>query len=477
MLDPIVNGVKLFREKIYQFFPRRRDTAMDLVDSLASNTQAKSVVELSLNPLHRRNYCSITRAIDEFYSGLSQEDKQLQNKQLTRILSTCCSPLKGRLFHLFALDCTPNPRVFAKTLSDRGIVHSPNPISSNTPITIGHQYSIAVYLPEKSSEDTPPWVIPLSCERVRTDQIGTQIGMKQISHCITQPAFQGKLCVSVGDCAYSDSICISQASKNSDQVHVSRVKNNRVFYEALPEIQQKKRGRPKRYGKKFKLNSKRLRRPDESCELKTVSKKGKDLTVTIECWNNMRMRGKKESNTSKIPLRLMRIRIYDSSSGKLMFKRPMWLIVTGDRQNELSLTDVYNIYRQRFDIEHFFKFGKNRLMMNKTQTPETDHEEAWWQFSMMAYTQLYACRTLADYMPTPWGKYLDKYKSPERDKSPTQVQKSFSRIIRGIGTPAQPPKMRNKSIGRIQGAIQSKRKRHPVVIKNKNREIRSSETT
>ncbi|OGT38479.1 MAG: hypothetical protein A3F11_05075 [Gammaproteobacteria bacterium RIFCSPHIGHO2_12_FULL_37_14] len=137
MLDAIVNRVKQFREKIYQFFPSRRDAAMELVDSLARNTQAKSVVELSLNPLHRRNYCSITRSIGEFYAGLSQEKKQRQNKQLTKILSECCSPLQKRPYHLFALDCTPNPRVFAKILSDRGIVHAPNQIYGNAPITIG----------------------------------------------------------------------------------------------------------------------------------------------------------------------------------------------------------------------------------------------------------------------------------------------------------------------------------------------------
>jgi hypothetical protein len=107
-------------------------------------------------------------------------------------------------------------------------------------------------------------------------------------------------------------------------------------------------------------------------------------------------------------------------------------------------------------------------MMNKIQTPETDHEEAWWQFTMMAYAQLYACRALADYMPTPWGKYLEEFKSTDREKSPTQVQKSFSRIIRGIGTPAQAPKPRNKSIGRVKGTIQIKRQRHPVIIKSKN---------
>lgn len=475
MLDAIVNRAKQFREKIYQFFPFRRDAAMELVDSLASNTHAKSVVELSLNPLHRRNYCSITRSIDEFYARLSPENKQQQNKQLTQILSECCSSLQKRQYHLFALDCTSNPRVFAKTLSDRSIVHAPNPIYNNLPITIGHQYSIAVYLPEKLSEDAPPWVVPLSCERVSTEQKSTLVGMEQINHCISQAVFKGALCVSVGDCSYSGSSCISQAHINPEQVHVSRAKNNRVFYNAIPEKTRKSRGRPKRYGMKFCLNAKRLRMPDESTKLKITSKKGKELTVAIGCWNNMRMRGKKGSDTSKMPLRLLRIRVYDGA-GELLFKRPMWLIVSGKKQDELSLADVYYIYRHRFDIEHFFKFGKNRLLMNKTQTPEVAHEEACWQFTIMAYAQLYACRALAEYMPTPWEKYLDEFKSSEREKSPNQVQKSFSRIIRGIGTPAQAPKPRNKSNGRMKGDVQPKRKRYPVIVKSKNSIIRDAMT-
>jgi len=68
MLDEIVPVLKNFRDQIYQFFPSRQDAAMELVDALSSNTNATSVVELSLNPLHRRNYCSITRVVDEFYT-------------------------------------------------------------------------------------------------------------------------------------------------------------------------------------------------------------------------------------------------------------------------------------------------------------------------------------------------------------------------------------------------------------------------
>ena len=86
---------------------------------------------------------------------------------------------------------------------------------------------------------------------------------------------------------------------------------------------------------------------------------------------------------------------------------------------ELSLSDIFLSYRQRFDIEHFFRFGKTRLLMNKIQTPDVRHEEAWWQLVM-------------------------------------------------IGTPAQPPKVRKNALGRQVGDIQVKRIRHPIVKKRKN---------
>lgn len=469
MINQIKEKLKALRNHIYNFFPRRRDAAIELVDSLCSNTHAKSVVELSLNPLHRRNYCSITRVIDEYYANDSIEEKQRQNKQLTKILSTCCQPLQERHYHLFGLDCTSQARIFSKTLADRGIVHAPNPVMGNKPITVGHQYSLAVYFPEKLQDNSPPWVIPLSCERISTQQKGTLLGMKQIANCIAQPVFHGTLCVSVGDCAYSDGPCIIEANKNPDQIHVSRAKNNRILYDSPKKSYQIKRGRPKQYGKKFQLNAKPLKKPDDSTSFEIISKKGKKLLIVIEAWNDILMRGKRISNTSQIPFRLIRARVFDALSGELLYARPMWLIVSGKRRNELSLKDIYQIYRQRFDIEHFFKFGKNKLLMDKTQTPDVNHEESYWQFTMIAYAQLYMGRQLANSMPTPWQKYLDEFKSQDQERSPTQVQKSFSRIIHEIGTPAKPPKPRKKSIGRQKGSVQIKRQRHDVIVKGKNK--------
>jgi hypothetical protein len=178
------------------------------------------------------------------------------------------------------------------------------------------------------------------------------------------------------------------------------------------------------------------------------------------------MRGKKNLDMSKHPFRLLKITVL-KSSGVPLFQRPMWLIVSGEKRNDLSLIEIYNIYRQRFDLEHFFRFGKNKLLMNKSQTPETDHEESWWQLVTIAYAQLYLSRDLARNMPKPWEKYLPEFKLPDREIAPTQVQNDFGRIIREIGTPAKPPKPRKKSKGRQQGDKQIKRPRHAVVIKKR----------
>jgi hypothetical protein len=135
MLDAIVNFIKLFREQIYCFFPRRRDAAMELINALASNTTAGSVVALSLNPLHRRNYCSITRVLDEFF--LPGMDRKTRQDDVTKILSEQCIELIEKDYYLSGVDCTPNPRRYAPTQKDCGFVYAPNMISGNKPVTIG----------------------------------------------------------------------------------------------------------------------------------------------------------------------------------------------------------------------------------------------------------------------------------------------------------------------------------------------------
>ena len=72
------------------------------------------------------------------------------------------------------------------------------------------------------------------------------------------------------------------------------------------------------------------------------------------------------------PFTLIRVRVL-AEDGPTVFKRPRWLIVMGERRQELSLVEAWEAYVRRYDVEHFFRFGKQRLLMAAYQTPEVDH--------------------------------------------------------------------------------------------------------
>lgn len=461
--NEIVTNLKNFREKIYSFFTHRKDAALDLLDALSSNTSARSVMDLSLSPLHRRNYCSITRVLDEFYLGAAEPQKK--HDELIQLISGYCPALKSRLYHLFGVDATANPRPYAPTQEDRGFVYSPSGVASKKPITIGHQYSVAAYLPEKEKGD-PPWLLPLACDRVSTEEKSVLVGLNQIIRCLVHKAFADKLCASVVDSAYSNPESLVLMNPHKNHVLIARLRSNRTLY-LQADSKDQKTGRPKKFGKKFNLKDKETwPEPSEKITIKDCNKHGEPIEIQIESWDKVLMRGKKTADVSDMPMRLVKIVYLRPGSQEPLFIKPLWLVIHGERRHELSLTDIFNAYRQRFDLEHFFRFGKNNLLLDQFQTSEVQHEEAWWQLVLISYAQLYLSRDLAVNSPKPWESYLPAFKS-DKKISPTQVQKYFEKLIRGIGTPAKMLKSRRNPRGRKKGELQMKRPRHPVVVKKK----------
>ncbi len=117
MQSAIVNKFKIFRDHIFASFSYRADSTMDLIDALSSNTDATSVVQLSLNPIFRRRYGSIRDAITHF------ETDPKQRINIERCLIRHCSAItKTQSYRLFVLDCTPAPRKYSRTVSDKGII-------------------------------------------------------------------------------------------------------------------------------------------------------------------------------------------------------------------------------------------------------------------------------------------------------------------------------------------------------------------
>lgn len=51
--------LKRYRQSLYGAFQNYADVLMNVIDALSSNTTARSVVELSLNPAFERGYSAL----------------------------------------------------------------------------------------------------------------------------------------------------------------------------------------------------------------------------------------------------------------------------------------------------------------------------------------------------------------------------------------------------------------------------------
>lgn len=430
---------------------------MDLVDALSSNTTARTVVELSLNPHFRRHYTALNKAVA--VSALT--DAQLAGLACQSI----DAPVK-RKFHLLGTDVTSNPRPFAETLPDRGYVYQPNTIKGNKPIAIGHQYSFWAWLPEYAPQKKGTWVVPLSMQRVPSQANKEMVGAKQLNDLLGDKRlpFWEAFCVEVADSAYSKPAYLHANREHTNLVTIARARGTRTFYrQAIPEDELTKKGHPTWYGKPFRLKApESWGAPDQVAQTTFVSRKHVTYRVEIQAWHNLLMRGKKDCPMHQHPFTLVKICWYNPQ-GQALFQKPLWLIVMGDRRMDLSLLDIYAAYLQRYDLEHFFRFGKQKLLLDKFQTPDDQHEEHWWRLVALAYLQLWVAKAMAAHLPRPWERYLPAAADPLL--TPAMVVRDMSRIIRQLGTPAPAPKPRGKSPGRRKGVKLPPRTRQPVMKK------------
>ena len=449
-----------FREELYQNFNNRADTLMELVDAICSNPNARSVVEYSLTPCFRRSYSTIFKAIAEM---------TWDENTIARLLTTFMSQPQTRPFRLLGVDVTSQPRPFARTLADRGIVYRPNTVKGNKPITIGHQYSTVAVLPEAEAGVSSSWVIPLLTRRVSTDEDKELVGAEQVDLLLkdSRLPFGRDLCVEVGDTSYSKPAYLHANRHHCHLVTIARVRGTRTFYQQhVPTGSESGAGHPTWYGDSFSLKEESTwHEPDETLTITERSRRGKVHRIEIQAWHDMLMRGKYKPQRLAMhrhPFTLVQVVRYDEQ-GQLVHKRPLWLLVIGQQRHELSLLHIHHAYCQRFDLEHFFRFGKQKLLLTRFQTPEDVREESWWQLSHIAYAQLWLARHLAHSLPRPWERNLPSMKSCQM--SPSLVQRDFGRIIRQIGTPAKPPKRRGISPGRHKGIKLTPRPRQKVVVK------------
>src|SRR5436853_2153133 len=160
--------LKQVRYEIYRCFERGGDALFNLADALLSESQARSLPQLSLSAFFERKWPSIYEAL---------EDGRIRVKQLRRVLvRALLAQRPDSLAVWIAVDATNIERPEAQTSKDRGYIHLPNLPLVDKPLSVGWQYSKVVLLPEVASS----WVPPLDIQRIPTKQTPVEVAIEQL---------------------------------------------------------------------------------------------------------------------------------------------------------------------------------------------------------------------------------------------------------------------------------------------------------
>jgi hypothetical protein len=476
MIGSIVSKFQCFRNRLFQLFDYRAGATMDLIDALAATPTTDSVVKLSLSHLFGRTYSSLTDVLSSLFRANlkvlpTDEERSKQTLKVTQLLAEeCASSALQSGIALFAIDCTADPRIYADKVRDRAMVHAPNHVPGQKPITVGHEYSYLVCLSGREEDKKKHWVVPLSVKRVESHQSGPEVGFLQLEEIVNHTVFKSRFCISVTDAAYSTKKWVIGGSKLPDIVHISRLRGNRKVYRMPACNSSPRRGRPQIYGEELLLQD--PSEPDLEEITTMTSRKGRVYQVLLQRWNDVIMQGTKDEPTHKHAFDVLMVTVTDDK-GKSVYRRPLWVMIAGVRRREVRSKDAQIAYGRRYDIEHYFRFGKQRLGMVASQTCETRHEENWHWVGLLAYNMLYYARSLAKSTRYPWEKKkIQVLSSIER---PSQVQRDYNRIIPEIGTPAPFPKPRGKSSGRQLGYKMGARPDCPIIQKSVEKEGDGSE--
>ena len=285
-----------FRRRLDQSFAKRADSALDLLDAICSTPNARSVVELSLSPHFRRTHTALYKAIDE--AGWEEIE-------ILSLVKPYLPHPKQRGFLAAWRGCHPKRRPYALTLSDRGYVYYPNAVAGNKPVTIGHEYSTLVLLPEQEAQQAGSRVIPLAVQRVGTKDDKEMVGAEQIVALLDneQAPWGDDLVVEVGDSRYSKPAYFHAVHQgHSNLVSIVHVRSDRTLDPRHEEAAQKQAAhRPKYKGKTFKLPDESTHSPpDDRVTLEFLGARGTSGKVVLEGWSDMMMPGK--NKPTRIPM-------------------------------------------------------------------------------------------------------------------------------------------------------------------------------
>lgn len=421
-----------FREAVYQEVIWRPAAILDLVDALTIAGHVNSPVALSELPVFRRKFSSVYDAL--VHGDLGDELKNLFNNSQDPDWETIAG------YEVHAIDATPNERMAAETLADRGVLKA----QQKEAVRYGHKYSWLVRLVQSGTS----WVAPEDIERIGTATTDTKVAAQQVESLAVR---NKRPKVITADSRYRDQHFLGAFADLKNTYALVRLQNNQKLSQAPVPKPKGSRGAPRKHGADFQLTD-ISRTPDASQEFYL----GKQ-NVRVRIWHQLHFKRLAKVVGSVVCVEFLK------EDGTPRYKRPLWLFWTGPE--DVALQDLCRMYLWRFAIEHLFRFLKQHMGLNSHRSANLESLKRWMWLVALAYWQLLLMRDTVKPNRPAWHPH--KKDGQDKPLTPAQVQRSAQTFLLHSGTPAPNPRPAGKGRGRQQGYHPTPRTRWGVVFKTK----------
>lgn len=473
---------------ILQLGVRNNKALANTIMALAADTQAGSPVELSAHPLFHYQNTSVSKSIAslatsaEGWSSTELGIQHLVQLHLSREM------IEQPVLHL-QTDTTPVPHPHSPTLEDKGYIYVPNNmVRGNKPLNIGYRVS-AVHIGEAQSR----WSLPLSIRRVGTGQGAMECAVGQIDQLFDPltgilPLREGQLAINDADTGYAHPAYVAPLHRHKDLVNIVRLHSGSKVWDADPRSGTG--GAPRVYAETplylrsttqqstFRRGGKTWTKvqhalgeepASDGLVLERTTKAGRTLHVHLRRWNDKMWRSKKGHNMHDKPLDILSVEVRDATSGKALYKNPLWLGMMGVRKDQVTAEMFHESYGHRYDIEPAFRIEKQHLMLGKYQPLNVRHFDNWLLIVLLSFWLLFTASDEVEYVPKKWQQYplgeAEQKRQQAKRWSPAQTKKAAQRLFCTFDQAPFMPQTCKKGKGRQKGDTQVPRPRFPVVKK------------
>ncbi len=425
-----LNKLIEFRQQIYDnALTKARDAQFELLDALLSDRRIASFPELSLAPVHQRQWHSAYAALEN-----GQQD-------VGWLRSYLCAQVPDQGVTAFALDSSVWCHPRARTLEDLLYEYSPTH-SITTSIVEGHPYSLLSWVPEAGRS----WALPVTTERVTAQMDAVETGVAQVQWLCEQRASQAGVDMIVADGRYGNHRFLGALDQAACGLLV-RLRCDRILYGPAPAYSG--RGRPPIHGQRFAFkDADTWHDPVASVELNT------------DDWGQVRLRRWDQLHAKQDAQTVFSVICCEVHLERDNPPKPLWLAYRPAPGQDFALEQIWRFFTMRWPIEPAFRFRKRRLHWTIPQLQQTERCDRWTVLVDIAYWMLYLGRDLVQDCRLPWQKPLPIL-------TPGRILQGFEMLFSQIGTPTCSVKMRGKSPGWQTGRKRAPPQRFKTVKRGK----------